>query len=73
MLPSLKQRVWVGLSAGSMVMAHPDLPHNTLAKAQRWTADIAGPAYAIDDDTASQGGDGAVEVVSECTWKFFAL
>ena len=53
-------------------LAHPDLPHNTLANAQRWAADIAGPAYAIDDDTAIQVVDGAVEVVSEGTWKFFA-
>ncbi len=51
---------------------HPDLPDNTMAAAQRWAAGIAGPAYAIDDETAIKVVDGAVEVVSEGQWKSFA-
>ena len=103
LLPSLRETVWVGLSAGSMVMTprigedfvgwkpptggdetlgivdfsifphldHADLPENTMANAERWAADIAGPAYAIDDETAIKVVDGAVEVVSEGHWKLF--
>jgi len=100
LLPSLRDTVWVGLSAGSMVMTprigarfvewqlapddrtlgsvnfsifpHLDVfPQNTLAEAERWAADIAGPAYAIDDQTAITVTDGAVEVVSEGHWKLF--
>jgi dipeptidase E len=48
---------------------NPDLPWNTLATAEKWAADIAGPAYAIDDETAIQVVDGAVEVISEGQWK----
>jgi dipeptidase E len=40
-----------------------------LAEAQRWAASIAGPAYAIDDQTAIKVTDGTVEVVSEGHWK----
>src|SRR3954465_13713331 len=90
LLPSLRDTVWVGLSAGSMVMTprigddfvgwkppsggdatlgivdfsifphvdHPDLPHNTMAAAERWAAEIPNPAYAIDDDTAIKVSDG---------------
>src|SRR3954470_23434729 len=82
LLPSLRA-VYVGFSAGSMVLAprigeffvewqsptggdetlglvdfaifphldHPILPHNTMANAEKWAAGIAGPAYAIDDET----------------------
>jgi len=100
LLPSLHEMVWVGVSAGSMVMTprigarfvewqlapddrtlgsvnfsifpHLDVfPQNTLAEAERWAADIAGPAYAIDDQTAITVTDGAVEVVSEGHWKLF--
>ena len=103
LLPSLRETVWVGLSAGSMVLTprigeffvnwtpptggdetlglvdfsiyphldHPMLPENTMANAERWAADIAGPAYAIDDETAITVVDGAVEVVSEGHWKRF--
>jgi dipeptidase E len=102
LLPSLNA-VWVGLSAGSMIMTprigeffvgwkpptggdetlglvdfsifphldHKDLPHNTTANAEKWAADIAGPAYAIDDETAIKVADGAVEVISEGRWKLF--
>ena len=50
---------------------HEMLPENTLADAERWAADIAGPAYAIDDETAITVTDGTVEVVSEGHWKRF--
>ena len=98
LFPSLPQMVWVGVSAGSMVMTprigdyfvewpaatddrtlglvdfsifpHLDVfPGNTLAQAEPWAADIAGPAYAIDDQTAITVVDGVVEVVSEGSWK----
>jgi dipeptidase E len=102
LLPTLRETVWVGLSAGSMVMTprigddfvtwhspagdrtlgvvdfsifphvgNPDLPENTMAAAERWAADISGPAYAIDDETAIKVVDGTVEVVSEGQWKLF--
>jgi dipeptidase E len=48
---------------------NPDLPRNTMAQAERWAAEIGGPAYAIDDDTAIKVVDGTVEVVSEGTGK----
>lgn len=51
---------------------NPDLPTNTMAAAERWAAEIGGPAYAIDDETAIKVVDGAVEVVSEGQWKRFA-
>ncbi len=101
LLPSLPEKVWVGVSAGSMVMtprigayfvewsSAPDdrtlgvvdfsifphlnaFPTNTLADAERWAADIAGPAYAIDEQTAIKVVDGVVEVVSEGHWRRFA-
>jgi dipeptidase E len=103
LLPSLRETVWVGLSAGSMVMTprigedfvewkpptgsdstlgivdfsifphldHELLPENTMADAERWAAGLAGPAYAIDDETAIKVTDGTVEVVSEGRWKLF--
>ena len=104
LLPSLQTTVWVGLSAGSMVLTprigedfvgwkpptggdstlgivdfsifphvdHEELPENTMAEAERWAAGIAGPAYAIDDQTAIKVTDGTVEVVSEGHWKQLA-
>jgi dipeptidase E len=104
LLPSLTETVWVGLSAGSMVMTPrvgadfvqwqaPDggdrtlgivdfsicphlapegMPGNSMAEAEQWAAGIAGPAYAIDDETAIRVVDGAVDVVSEGQWKLFA-
>ena len=100
LLASLPETVWVGVSAGSMVMTprigddfvgwpsapddrtlgvvdfsifphvdHELMPQNTMAEAERWAADIAGPAYAIDDQTAIKVVDGTVEVVSEGHWK----
>lgn len=102
LLPSLSETVWVGVSAGSMVMTprigasfvewrtapddqtlgvvdfsifphldYPGFTENTLAHAERWAAEIAGPAYAIDDATAITVTDGVVEVVSEGHWKQF--
>ncbi len=103
LLPSLRETVYVGFSAGSMVMAprigadfvgwkppsggdetlgvvdfsifphldHELLPENTMADAERWAAEIAGPAYAIDDETAIKVVDDSVEVVSEGHWKLF--
>jgi dipeptidase E len=103
LLPSLRETVWVGFSAGSMVMTprigkdfvgwkpptggdrtlgvvgfsifphvdHPDLPENTMTAAEKWAAELGGPAYAIDDETAIKVVDGAVEVVSEGHWKLF--
>lgn len=100
LLPSLTGTVWVGVSAGSMVMTprigtsfvewpaavddralgvvgfsiFPHLgafPENTLAEAERWAAELGGPAYAIDEQTAIQVADGSVEVVSEGQWTQF--
>ena len=50
---------------------HEALPENTMADAERWAAEIAGPAYAIDDETAIKVVDDIVEVVSEGHWKLF--
>jgi dipeptidase E len=100
LMPSLTDTVWVGVSAGSMVMtprigasfvewpSAPDdrtlgvvdfaifphldaFPTNTLADARRWATDIGVPAYAIDEQTAIQVVDGAVEVISEGQWTTF--
>jgi len=37
--------------------------------AERWAADIAGPAYIVDDQTAIKVTNGTVDVVSEGQWK----
>jgi dipeptidase E len=50
---------------------HEDLPDNSMANAEKWAAGMPGPAYAIDDQTAIQVTDGAVEVVSEGHWQLF--
>ncbi len=100
LLPTLPETVWVGVSAGSMVMtprigsyfvewpSAPDdralgvvdfsifphlnaFPTNTPADAARWAADIDGPAYAIDEQTAIVVDGGSVEVVSEGQWTRF--
>jgi dipeptidase E len=97
LLPSLDETVWVGVSAGSMVMTprigadfvhwpsalddrtlgvvdfslfpHLDVfPDNTLAEAERWAAEIDGPSYAMDDQTAISVVDGVVDVISEGRW-----
>jgi len=51
---------------------HPSMPDNSMAEAEKWAAHLSVPAYAIDDQTAIQVIDGAVEVISEGHWKFFA-
>ena len=100
LLPSLFETVWVGVSAGSMVMTprigdsfvdwapskgndrtlglvgfsifpHLDnemMPQNTLQNAELWAAEIAVPAYAIDDQTAIKVVGNTVEVISEGQW-----
>lgn len=100
LLPTLPA-VWVGLSAGSMIMTprigrefiqwvppsgndetlgfvdfsifphlnHESLPWNTMANAERWAANIPGPAYAIDDQTAFRVIDGVVEIITEGYWE----
>lgn len=50
---------------------HPDIPTNTMAAAEKWSAALGNPAYAIDDDTAITVTDGKVEVVSDGHWKYF--
>ncbi|WP_189265273.1 Type 1 glutamine amidotransferase-like domain-containing protein [Streptomyces fuscichromogenes] len=98
LFPSLRDTVYVGLSAGSMVLTprvgrffvgwkpptgddsalgvvdfslfpHLGSPDNTMAEAERWAAEIGGPAYATDAQTAVKVTDGGVEVVSEGYWK----
>jgi dipeptidase E len=101
LLPSLQNTVWVGMSAGSMVLTprigkdfvnwtppgggdttlgvvdFSIFPHlgvfadNTMAAAEQWAEEIAGPAYAMDDETAIKVADGVVEVVSEGQWRRF--
>src|SRR5690349_3673860 len=103
LFPSLHDTVYVGLSAGSMIMTpnigedfvgwqppgggdstlglvdfaifphldHPDLPHNTMAHAERWAAGLTVPGYAMDDETAIKVTDRTVEVISEGHWKLF--
>ena len=103
LMASLPETVWVGVSAGSMVMTPrigddftqwrsptgddstlgvvdfsicphlaPDgMPGNSMAEAEAWVAEIGGPAYAMDDQTAIVVDDGRVEVVSEGLWKHF--
>ena len=51
---------------------HPLCPENTMAAAEKWAAEIQGPAYAIDDETAIRVVDGTVDVVSEGHWKQFS-
>jgi len=47
------------------------MPDNTLENAEKWAVEIAGPAYAIDDQTAIAVAGGKVEVVSEGQWMRF--
>ncbi len=104
LLPTMSETVWVGLSAGSMVMTpevgedfiqwrppngdHTTLgvvdfsicphlapdgaPGNSMDEAKQWAAGIAGPAYAIDDQTAIKVVDGVPEVVSEGHWELLS-
>jgi dipeptidase E len=104
LLPSLRETVYVGVSAGSMVTAptfgetyndpdapfviakgiglvdfallphvdHKDHPESSMAKVERMAAEVPVPTYAIDDETAIQVVDGAVQVISEGNWKRFS-
>ena len=47
------------------------MPGNSMAEAESWAAEIEGPAYAIDDETAFKVVDRAVDVISEGHWKLF--
>jgi dipeptidase E len=103
LLPSLRETVYVGVSAGSMVTApifgetyedpdtpfiiekglglvdfallphldHEGHPESSTAKVERMAAEVPVPTYGIDDQTAIQVTDGAIEVVSEGSWKLF--
>jgi dipeptidase E len=51
---------------------NPLCPENTMAAAAKWAAEIAGPAYAIDDETAFRVTDGTVDVISEGNWRLFS-
>jgi dipeptidase E len=50
---------------------HPNMPTNSMTDAEKWAAEIPGPAYAIDDQTAVRVVDGQVDVISEGHWKLF--
>jgi dipeptidase E len=50
---------------------HKDHTDASLANAEKWAARIPAPTYAIDDQTAIQVVDDAVEVISEGHWKLF--
>jgi dipeptidase E len=55
------------------IFPHLDaFPENAMADAERWAAEIATSAYAIDDQTAIKVINGDVEVVSEGRWKRFS-
>ncbi|MFT2719611.1 Type 1 glutamine amidotransferase-like domain-containing protein [Deinococcus sp. A31D244] len=103
LLPALTDTVWVGVSAGSMVLTprigqqflswpgadgddrgmglvdfsifphlnYPDFPTNRMSDAEAWAAQIGGPAYALDDQSALRVVDGVTEVISEGEWRAF--
>jgi dipeptidase E len=50
---------------------HADHLDASLANAEKWAARLPVPTYAIDDDSAIQVIDGAVEVISEGQWRLF--
>lgn len=47
----------------------PTFPENSMANLEKWDAKMSVPAYLIDDPTAVQVVDGAVDVISEGHWK----
>lgn len=49
----------------------PGGPRGFWLRNESWAAEIGGPAYAIDDQTAIQVVDGEVRVVSEGHWRRF--
>jgi dipeptidase E len=57
--------------SGSSANRSEAFPTNTTAHAESWAAEIGGPAYAIDEETALVVEGGAVEVVSEGRWVRF--
>ena len=62
----------LGMFLGSLDPARvhtTPIEYNTMANAEKWATGIAGPAYAIDDETAIKVVDGTVEVISEGHWK----
>jgi dipeptidase E len=50
-------------------LEHPNLPENTMENAIKWAANLANPAYAIDDATAIQVVDDEIEIVTEGKWQ----
>lgn len=50
---------------------HKDHPESSMAKVASMAAEVPVPTYAIDDQTAIQVTDGAVQVISEGHWKRF--
>ena len=67
--PSAPDDRTLGIVDFSMFPHLDVFPTNTLAAAERWAADIGGPAYVMDDQTAIRVVDGSVDVISEGTWK----
>lgn len=45
------------------------MPGNSVSEAEAWVAGIAGPAYAVDDQTAFRVSDSEMEIISEGQWK----
>lgn len=50
---------------------NPNIPGNSLADYAAWASGVPVPTYAIDDETAIQVVDGAVDVISEGHWRLF--
>jgi dipeptidase E len=53
-------------------LGHENMPENSMAGAEKWSASVPVPGYAIDDQTAIKVTNGTVEVISEGHWKLFA-
>jgi dipeptidase E len=71
-------RTFVTAQGGGLVdfaliphFTNADFPDASLVNAEKWAAKIPVPVYAIDDETAIKVTDGAIDVVSEGTWKLF--
>jgi dipeptidase E len=50
---------------------YPGFDENTMVHAEEWAAEIGGPSYAIDDETAIKVDGEKVDVVSEGKWRYF--
>lgn len=63
----------LGLADFSLIphVDHEKFPENSLANVARWASKVPSRMYAIDDQTAIKVADGAVEVISEGSWKLF--